>query len=84
VHTIRSDTPTARKKAITKFIMVKSQTTRKTRQQCSNSPGMRESKTWESKKLRGKGRKKRKFEEGSGDQFCKTNVTPQWMQIGQC
>ncbi len=65
-----SDAPTARKKAITKFIMVQSQTTR---QQCSNSHGARQ---WYSKKLRGKGRRKtRKFEEGSGDQcgVCKTN-----------
>ncbi len=66
------DEPTARKKAITKFIMVQSQTTRQQEQQCSNSQGARQ---WYSKKLRGKGRKTRKFEEGSGDQcgVCKTN-----------
>ena len=38
------------------------------------------------KKLRGKGRKTRKLEEGSGDEcgVCKTNMTQQWMQTGQC
>jgi hypothetical protein len=45
-----SDAPTVRKTASTKFIMVKSQTTRQqstrtTRQQWTNSPGMRGSKT---------------------------------------
>jgi hypothetical protein len=57
-------------KAITKFILVKSQGTRQqatrtTGHQCSNSQGMR-GRQGPSEKLRGKGRKTRKFEEGSG------------------
>jgi hypothetical protein len=69
--------------------MVKSQTTqqqstRTIRQQCTNSPGMRGSKTDVVGEEAERERRKRKFEEGSGDQcgVCKMNVTPGCLQTG--
>jgi hypothetical protein len=66
--------------------MTRQQSTRRTRQQCSNSQGTRGSETVEDKKPRGKERKTRKIEEGSNDECgvrktnnCDTTMDANWL-----